>query len=57
MRKMSALIQRFLVSDDGPTAVEYAFMLAMIIAICIASITALGTNSSQQYDEVSNYLT
>ena len=35
-------IQRFLRSEDGPTAVEYAVMLAMILLVCIASILVLG---------------
>jgi pilus assembly protein Flp/PilA len=42
---MNALVQRvksFLVSEDGPTATEYAVMLALIIVACIAAITALG---------------
>jgi pilus assembly protein Flp/PilA len=37
---------RFLEREDGPTAVEYAVMLALIIAVCIAAITTLGTNAN-----------
>ena len=33
---------RFLKSEDGPTAVEYAVMLALIVVVCIAAITSLG---------------
>src|SRR5947209_9681567 len=31
-------VVRFLANDDGPTAVEYAVMLALIIVVCIAEI-------------------
>src|SRR3954468_19321378 len=44
----------FLKAEDGPTAVEYAVMLALIIAVCIASITALGSNASNTFDYVGN---
>jgi pilus assembly protein Flp/PilA len=40
---------RFLRDEDGPTAVEYAFMLALIIVACIAAVTALGTNASNTF--------
>jgi pilus assembly protein Flp/PilA len=36
----------FLTNEDGPTAVEYAVMLALIIVVCISAITVLGTNAS-----------
>jgi len=42
---MKALIHRaksFLVSEDGPTATEYAVMLALIIIVALAAITTLG---------------
>ena len=35
-------VKNFIVSEDGPTATEYAVMLALIIVACIAAITALG---------------
>ena len=38
--------QRFLVSEDGPTAVEYAVMLALIVIVCLAAIQAIGTNAN-----------
>ena len=43
--KMKALMHRtkqFLVSEDGPTATEYAVMLALIIIVSLAAITLLG---------------
>src|SRR5207244_1921402 len=39
--------------EDGPTAVEYAVMLALIVVVCIAAITALGTNANQTFTTVS----
>ena len=43
MQGMISRVQRFLTSEDGPTAVEYAVMLALIIVACIAIVTTLGT--------------
>jgi pilus assembly protein Flp/PilA len=45
--------RRFLKNEDGPTAVEYAVMLALIIVVCISAITALGTNASNTFSYVS----
>jgi pilus assembly protein Flp/PilA len=39
----------FLKNEDGPTAVEYAVMLALIIVVCIAAISALGSNASNTF--------
>jgi pilus assembly protein Flp/PilA len=49
-------IQRFLVSEDGPTAVEYAVMLALIILVCLTAIQAVGTNSQTTFTSVSGQL-
>ncbi len=52
---MSTLRQfavNFLKSEDGPTAVEYAVMLALIIVVCIAAISALGSNASGTFNKV-----
>jgi len=46
-------VVNFLQAEDGPTAVEYAVMLALIIVVCIAAITALGTNANQTFTTVS----
>jgi pilus assembly protein Flp/PilA len=43
---------RFLKKEDGPTAVEYAVMLALIIVVCIAAITTLGSNSNNTFGNV-----
>jgi len=52
MSKWLAPLQRFLRDEDGPTAVEYAVMLALIIVVCVAAITALGTNASNTFSNV-----
>ena len=45
-------VVEFLKREDGPTAVEYAVMLALIIAICITAITVLGTTTNGTYKRV-----
>jgi pilus assembly protein Flp/PilA len=45
-------VRRFLRDEDGPTAVEYAVMLALIIVVCITAITALGTNANATFSNV-----
>jgi len=42
----------FLASEDGPTAVEYAVMLALIIVVCITAITTLGSNANKTFSNV-----
>jgi pilus assembly protein Flp/PilA len=46
----------FLKKEDGPTAVEYAVMLALIIVVCIAAITAIGTNANSTFSSVGSTL-
>jgi len=42
----------FLRDEDGPTAVEYAVMLALIVVVCIAAISVLGSNANNTFNEV-----
>jgi pilus assembly protein Flp/PilA len=42
----------FLKKEDGPTAVEYAVMLALIIVVCIVAIQILGQNANSVFGEV-----
>ena len=46
------LVRQFLVSEDGPTAVEYAVMLALIVLVCIAAIGTIGTNASATFNKI-----
>jgi pilus assembly protein Flp/PilA len=45
-------VQRFLVAEDGPTAVEYAVMLALIVVVCIGAITTIGTNANTTFGTI-----
>ena len=56
MKSLAKKVQRFLVSEDGPTAVEYAVMLALIVIVCLAAIQAIGTNSKAAFQEVANQI-
>jgi pilus assembly protein Flp/PilA len=52
MTKFYQSVTNFLVKEDGPTAVEYAVMLALIIVVCIAAITTLGNNAKSTFTGV-----
>jgi len=52
MRSLYQSVTRFLKAEDGPTAVEYAVMLALIVVVCITAITALGTNANKVFANV-----
>ena len=54
MRQAIKQIQNFFRSEDGPTAVEYAVMLALIIIICLAAIRSIGTNASARFNTIAN---
>jgi pilus assembly protein Flp/PilA len=52
MSKLGQFALDFLKREDGPTAVEYAVMLALIIVVCIAAISALGSNAEGTFNTV-----
>ena len=52
MKGLAQKVHRFLVSEDGPTAVEYAVMLALIIIVCLTAISAVGTNTAAQFNNI-----
>jgi pilus assembly protein Flp/PilA len=52
MRKLSNFVVEFVKREDGPTAVEYAVMLALIIVVCIGAITTLGKNANTTFTSV-----
>ena len=54
--KLVKNVVEFLKKEDGPTAVEYAVMLALIIVVCIAAITAIGTNANSTISSVGSVL-
>lgn len=54
MSRFAHSVVNFLKADDGPTAVEYAVMLALIVVVCITAITTLGSNANQTFTTVGN---
>ena len=57
MKKFMSKVESFMKDESGPTAVEYAVMLALIIVVCIASVTALGEAADQKFSSVEGTLT
>ncbi len=57
-KKMQMLksVKKFLVSEDGPTAVEYAVMLALIIVVCLTAIPSVGTTTNTTFEGVATAL-
>ncbi len=56
MRTLVTRIRKFMRCEDGPTAVEYAVMLALIIIVCLAAIRTVGTNAKTTFTNVGNSL-
>ncbi len=56
MKDKMAKIRRFLSREDGPTAIEYAMMLALIITILVAVITNLGAARSSTFSTVNDVI-
>lgn len=47
LQPVFGFLHKFLIEEDGPTAVEYAIMLALIVAVCITAIGSVGTQASE----------
>ena len=47
---------RFIESEEGPTAVEYAVMLALIIVASVTIVRTLGTSVSSSFNRVNTTL-
>jgi pilus assembly protein Flp/PilA len=56
MNRLVQKVVRFLKQEDGPTAVEYAVMLALIIVVCLVAITTLGQQANNTFSNVGNKL-
>ena len=52
MSKLGNFVVEFVKREDGPTALEYAVMLALIIVVCIGAITTLGKNANTTFTSV-----
>ena len=56
MMSLAKKVQRFLVAEDGPTAVEYAVMLALIVVVCLVAISEVGTRANSTFQTVRDKL-
>ena len=56
MRSITRNLVKFLKAEDGPTAVEYAVMLALIVIVCLTAIQAIGTNANAKFNAAANAL-
>ena len=56
MKNITSNVGYFLMSEDGPTAVEYAVMLALIIVVCISTVTAIGTKANAKFQSAASHL-
>lgn len=52
MRRFFDPFRRFLSDEDGPTAVEYAVMLALVIIVALTTIQTLGRRTSATFDNM-----
>jgi len=52
MSKFAARVKKFLNSEDGSTAMEYAVMLALIVEVCITAVTSIGTAAKTKFNAV-----
>lgn len=50
MTQLMSSVKNFLVSEDGPTAVEYAIMLALIVIVCIGAVQSIGTKAQAKFN-------
>ncbi len=52
MRILLSRLRRLIVREDGPTAVEYAVMLALIVVVCLTAIKTIGTKANTTFTNV-----
>ena len=51
---MFSHLKRFLSDESGPTAVEYAVMLALIVVVCIGSVQLMAARTADSFDSSAN---
>ena len=56
MKNFADSIRNFLKEEDGPTAVEYAVMLALIVIVCLTAIGTVGSNANSTFTSIANSL-
>jgi pilus assembly protein Flp/PilA len=56
VKNLALKAKRFLIAEDGPTAVEYAVMLALIVIVCLTAIRSIGTNANTTFESIATEL-
>jgi pilus assembly protein Flp/PilA len=56
LSQVKRMVWEFYQCEEGPTAVEYAVMLALIITVCIGSVQILGANTNSTFKTVATKL-
>lgn len=56
MKAFAPSLRRFLAAEDGPTAVEYAVLLAMIFSVCFTAVELVGVTVSRSFTDTSHKL-
>ncbi|MGO8688460.1 MAG: Flp family type IVb pilin [Thermoguttaceae bacterium] len=56
MKSLAVKLRRFLKSEDGPTAVEYAVMLSLIVIVCLSAISTIGVNANSKFQQIASSL-
>ena len=54
MKSLAVKLHRFLKSEDGPTAVEYAIMLSLIVVVCLSAIGTIGANANSMFWKIAS---
>ncbi|MDZ4851835.1 MAG: Flp family type IVb pilin [Pirellulaceae bacterium] len=57
LKRFKTKLERLIQEEDGPTAVEYAVMLSMIIAVCIGSVRSVSSATRASFDESAQAIT
>jgi pilus assembly protein Flp/PilA len=56
MKQLAFKLRKLLRSEEGPTAVEYAVMMALIVIVCLGAIKSIGTNAKTTFTNIANTL-
>ncbi len=54
MRKLLQRVDRFIRTEEGPTAVEYAVLLALLLLVCLTAIQIVGSNTKTSFTNSAN---
>jgi pilus assembly protein Flp/PilA len=54
LRRLRKQVMAFFSEEDGPTAVEYAVMLALIVVVCLVAITSIGKTTNATFESISS---